>query len=127
MNVKYINPSTGHLTGTCHIDDETKKKITDRYFQGKRVLVALPIEFKSNGQIVAKAELKYFAQPTIQLLTNSEKPSALFKQKIKASARMIAGVRASKVPEAKIRVDCPHAASAAGPHGELLALSLIHI
>jgi len=124
MNVKYINPSTGHLTGTCQIDDDTIAKIRSRYFQGKRVLVTLPMEFTSNGQKVATAELKYFAQPTSQLLSMSDKPSALFKQKIKASARMIAGVRASEEPHAKIRVDCPHAATAAGPHGALLAKKL---
>ena len=124
MNVKYISPSTGHLTGTCRIDEKTTRKIQDRYFQGKRVLVSLPIEFFSNGKRVAQADLKYFAQPTIQLLTCSDKPSALFQQKIKASARMIAGVRASKEPSAKIRVECPHASIAAGPHGQLLAKKL---
>jgi len=124
MNVKYINPSTGHLTGTCQIDEATIEKIRSRYFQGKRVLVSLPMEFTSNGQKVATAELKYFAQPTSQLLSTSDKPSALFKQKIKASARMIAGVRASEEPNAIIRVDCPHAATAAGPHGALLAKKL---
>ena len=124
MDVKYVSPSTGHLIGTCTIDEKTKKKIIDRYFQGKRVLVSLPIEFHSNGQKVAQAVLKYFAQPTIQLLSNSDKPSALFQQKIKASARMIAGVRASEEANPKIRVDCPHASTAAGPHGALLAKKL---
>lgn len=123
MNVKYINPSTGHLKGFCKIDPKTADKIRSRYFQGKRVLVTLPMEFTSNGQKIAEAELKYFAQPTIQLLS-SDRPSPLFNQKIKASARMIAGVRATKDPEAIIRVDCPHAERAAGPHGEILAKRL---
>lgn len=123
MNVKYINPSTGHLTGRCVIDEKTAKKIRSRYFQGKRVLVSLPIEFSSNGQKIAEAELKYFAQPTIQLLS-SDKPSPLFNQKIKASARMIAGVRATEDSNAIVRVDCPHAKRAAGPHGEILAKKL---
>lgn len=124
MHVKYLNPSTGHLTGKCVVSGKLRKKIRDRYFQGKRVLVTLPVEFTSNGQVVAEAEMKYFAQPTIQLLNNSDNPSTLFKQKIKASARMIAGVRASKDGKSKIRIDCPHAQSAAGPHGELLAQRL---
>jgi len=124
MDVKYLSPSTGHLTGTCTIDEKTIQKIRSRYFQGKRVLISLPIEFTSNGTKVATAVLKYFAQPTSQLLSNSDKPSALFNQKIKASARMIAGVRASDDPNAKIRVDCPHASTAAGPHGALLAKKL---
>ena len=133
MDVKYIKPSTGHLTGRCRVPEETAKKIISRYFAGKRVLVGLPIEFESNGETVAKAELKYFAQPTIQLM-DSSKRSALFNQKIKASARMIAGIRAdhrinwSSQQQSRSgrtwRVDCPHASIAAGPHGQMLAARL---
>ncbi|MEM7452719.1 MAG: class I SAM-dependent methyltransferase [Planctomycetota bacterium] len=133
MDVKYIKPSTGHLIGRCRVPEDKAKKIVSRYFSGKRVLVALPIEFESNGETVAKAELKYFAQPTIQLM-DSSKRSALFNQKIKASARMIAGIRADhkinwssqeQDPRDRTwRVDCPHASIAAGPHGQMLAARL---
>ena len=129
MNVKYLNPSTGHLIGRCTISDSQAEKIVSRFRSGKRILVALPIEFESNGEIVAEAELKYFAQPTRQLMDVSDKASALFTTKAKASARMIAGVRASSMlltdddpdRKQKLRVDCKHAGIAAGPHGELLA------
>jgi len=124
MDVKYLSPSTGHLTGVCKIDPKVQKQIRDRYFQGKRVLVTLPIEFTSNGQVVAQAKLRYFAQPTIQLLNSGSKLSTLSSQKLKASARMIAGVRASEEAESKVRVDCPHAEVAAGPHGKMLATRL---
>lgn len=125
MDVKYLHPSTGHLTGKCEIDEATANKIRDRYFQGKRVLVSLPIEFFSNDQLVAKAELKYFAQPTKQLLERKGKASALFTQKIKASARMIAGVRAMGSDRPTVtRIDRKHDSVAAGPHGALLASRL---
>jgi len=127
MSVRYINPSTGHLIGRCRVPEKQSKTITSRYSQGKRVLVTLPIEFESNGQKVAEAELVYFAQPTIQLLETGRKPSALFSQKIKASARMIAGVRASTYGMSngtRFRFDCPFSSEAAGPQGHLLAQKL---
>jgi methyltransferase (TIGR00027 family) len=127
MNVRYLNPSTGHLIGRCRVPEKQSQLIVNRYAQGKRVLVSLPIEFESNGQKVAEAELVYFAQPTIQLLEPGRNPSALFSQKIKASARMIAGVRANAYFESNGRLeryDCPFSALAAGPQGELLARKL---
>jgi methyltransferase (TIGR00027 family) len=127
MNVRYINPSTGHLIGRCRVPEKETQTIVNRYAQGKRVLVTLPIEFESNGQKVAEAELIYFAQPTIQLLETGKKPSALFSQKIKASARMIAGVRAStykKLNGELLRFDCPYSTLAAGPQGQMLAQRL---
>jgi methyltransferase (TIGR00027 family) len=127
MNVRYINPSTGHLIGRCRVPEKQTQTIVNRYSQGKRVLVSLPIEFESNGQKVAEAELVYFAQPTAQLLETGRNPSALFHQKIKASARMIAGVRASTYGETNgsiYRLDCPFSTLAAGPQGQLLAQKL---
>lgn len=135
MDVKYLKPSTGHLTGRCHIDKKTADTIVNRYFSNKRVLSSLRIDFESNGERVAEASLKYFAQPTSQLLDCSGKRSALFNQKIKASARMIAGVRANRKlywskqsrlnTKGKIlRFDSPLDKFAAGPHGRLLAKKL---
>lgn len=135
MDVKYIKPSTGHLTGRCHIDEKTADTIVNRYFSNKRVLSSLRIDFESNGERVAEASLKYFAQPTSQLLDCSRKRSALFNQKIKASARMIAGVRANRKlywsPSSRpngndkiLRFDSPLDKIAAGPHGRLLAKKL---
>ncbi len=127
MNVKYLRPSTGHMTGRCRVPDDLAKKIVSRYFNGKRVLVSLPIEFESNGELVAQGELKYFAQPTIQLMSGPVETSTLLNAKAKASARMIAGVRARSFEDRSgafysgPRIDCAHAATAAGPHGMLLA------
>ncbi|MCH2181463.1 MAG: SAM-dependent methyltransferase [Mariniblastus sp.] len=132
MDVKYLRPSTGHLTGRCRIEEKTANNIVYRYSRGKRVLASLNVSFESNGETVAEGVLKYFAQPTIQLLDNTSNRSLLFRQKIKASARMIAGVRAGQdlnwnrnsEPGQRLRIDCPHAVIAAGPHGQLLAARL---
>jgi methyltransferase (TIGR00027 family) len=122
MDVKYRNPSTGHLTATCEIPANIARTVQQRYFNGKRVLVTLPVVFTSNGELVAEAEMRYFAQPSIQLKPTKSNPriSPIFKQKLKASARMIAGLRASSESK-NIRVDQSHERQAAGPHGELLA------
>lgn len=126
MNVKYHSPSSGHLTGVCRIDPEKAESIQSRYFSGNRVLATLEVRFYSNDELVAAAEMKYFAQPTIQLTPapGSRTRSKLFSHKLKASARMIAGLRTRSSRNDRISVECPHAAISAGPHGELLATRL---
>lgn len=126
MAVKFRAPSSGHLTATCRIREETAHDIQQRYFNGDRVLATLPVEFRSNGDLVANAEMKYFAQPSAKLVPTVEHPSrsALFNHKLKASARMIAGVRAQAARRGNLRFDNGSDAIAAGPHGELLAARL---
>lgn len=128
MDVKYRSPSTGHLEGRCEVPEGVANKIRQRYFAGKRVLVTLPVIFTSNGDVVAEAEMKYFAQPSIQLRPSKEQPqiSPLYKHKLKSSARMIAGLRASS-PSDRLRLDSGHEREAAGPHGELLAMRLCQV
>ncbi|EMI46526.1 SAM-dependent methyltransferase [Rhodopirellula sp. SWK7] len=122
MDVKYRSPSTGHLKATCVVPDNLARTVRQRYFAGKRVLVTLTVKFTSNDEVVAEAEMKYFAQPSIQLLPTKQQPriNPLFAHKLKASARMIAGLRAS-FDDRGIRVDVGHERQAAGPHGALLA------
>ncbi|MCM2369912.1 SAM-dependent methyltransferase [Aporhodopirellula aestuarii] len=122
MDVKYRSPSTGHLRASCVVPEDVARTIQQRYFAGKRVLVTLTVKFTSNNEVVAEAEMKYFAQPSIQLLPTKQQPriSPLFAHKLKASARMIAGLRAS-FDDRGIRVDVGHERDAAGPHGALLA------
>jgi methyltransferase (TIGR00027 family) len=129
MNVRYKSPSSGHLTGICEIDPVQAEEIRKRYFRGSRVLASLQVRFYSNGELTAEAEMKYFAQPTKQLSPTAESPtrSTLFSHKLKASARMIAGLRAQKSSHPKLVAHCPHASVVAGPHGELLANHLTEI
>lgn len=125
MSVRFRAPSTGHMIGNCTIDGDMADKIQKRYFSGKKVFVMLPISFHSNGELVAEAEMKYFAQPSVQLRPNKDsKLSPIFATKLKASARMIAGVRAQTPKFQNIRIDCPHTKNAATEHGTLLANQL---
>lgn len=126
MNVKYKRPSSGHLEGVCTIPAKTAADIRKRYDRGSRVLASLEVEFYSDGALVAVAEMKYFAQPSFQLTPTAEKPSrsALYEHKLKASARMIAGIRAMDCGSAHVSPDCKLATIAAGPHGKLLAARL---
>ncbi len=125
MDVKYRSPSTSHLQASCVVPDDVAKMVRQRYFAGKRVLVTLTVLFTSNGETVAEAEMKYFAQPTSQLQPTKSQPriSPLYRHKLKASARMIAGLRAS-FDDREMRFDTGHEREAAGPHGELLAKRL---
>ena len=129
MSVRYKSPSTGHLTGICEIGHVQAEDIIKRYFRGSRVLATLQVRFYSNGELTAEAEMKYFAQPTIQLTPTVENPSrsTLYGHKLKASARMIAGLRAQTSSHPRLRNHCPHANLVAGPHGELLANHLHEI
>lgn len=126
MNVKYKRPSAGHLDVECRVAPEQARNIQERYARGDRVLAPLNVDFLSDGQQVAVAEMKYFAQPTSQLEPSEAAPrrSALFEHKLKASARMIAGLRTLKSSSPRVHVDCPLAGIAAGPHGLLLANKL---
>ncbi len=128
MDVKYRIPSTGHVRGFCEIPEKLATKVRQRYFAGKRVLVTLPVVFTANGDVVAEAEMKYFAQPSIQLRPTEAQPqiSPLYKHKLKSSARMIAGLRSSSQNE-RLRLDSGHERVAAGPHGELLANRLCRV
>jgi methyltransferase (TIGR00027 family) len=126
MSLRFKAPSTGHLIARCQVPQSSSKRITSRYFSGKKVFVTLPVEFYSNGELVAEAAMKYFVQPSIQLSTSSSSTNAspIFHAKLKASARMIAGVRALPPKNRQIRLDCPHTANAATEHGHLLAKRL---
>lgn len=126
MSVRFRTPSTGHLSVECQIPHEVAQKLSRRYFAGKKVFASLNVNFHSNGESVAEATMRYFAQPSIQLRPASglEHESPIFQAKLKASARMIAGVRAQQPSHRIIRVDCPHTAAAASEHGRLLAQRL---
>jgi methyltransferase (TIGR00027 family) len=125
MEVRFRSPSTGHLTASCEVPPHLQRMVRNRYFAGKRVLVKLPVLFRSNDEIVAEAQMKYLCQPSIQLepTVGDQYRSPLLRHKLKASARMIAGLRADG-RRGMLRIDSPHERQAAGPHGELLAARL---
>ena len=140
MDVKYENPSTSHLRATSRVDPKTARRIQQRYFSGRIVLASLEVEFWSEeGQRVAVANMKYFAQSTKRLLEYRDdgEQSSLAKLNMKTSARIIAGLRAMDHQVAAkmisgpdgclVRVDQSHDWMAAGTQGMLQAKRLQRI
>jgi methyltransferase (TIGR00027 family) len=137
MDVKYENPSTSHLRAVCRVDAKTAKRIQTRYFSGRIVLSTLEVVFWSeDGQRVATAVMRYFAQATKRLLEHRSggELSSLSKLNLKTSARIIAGLRAMpdqggsrtirRSDGSMIRIDQSHDQVAAGTHGMLQAQRL---
>ncbi|PAY15368.1 methyltransferase [Rhodopirellula sp. SM50] len=137
MDVKYENPSTSHLRGVSRVDPKTARRIQSRYFSGRVVLATINVEFWSeDGERVATAVMRYFAQATQRLLEHRSggERSTMTKLNLKTSARIIAGLRAMDSPAGaktisdsqgrQLRIDAPHDKVAAGTHGLLQAKRL---
>lgn len=108
MNIRYKAPSTGHLTACCRVPEETAQRVRERYFGGRRLIVPLTVTFISNSESIAEAEMTYFAQASQLLRPTPENPrlNTLYKHKLKASARLIAALRAKMGDEERgLRID----------------------
>ena len=129
MEFKYLAPSAGDLEVTCRVAAKERATIQRRYFQGRRVLSSVSVDFSAEGEQVAVAKMVYFAQPSKQLraAAGNTRTSTLFKHKLKASARMVAGLRAGLGGPSRLQLHCPHSELVAGPHGKLLAQRLNRI
>ncbi|GMV27594.1 MAG: hypothetical protein AMXMBFR58_36250 [Phycisphaerae bacterium] len=124
MEVKYLEPSAAPLRVEAEVPPEEWDKIRKRYHGGQTVLVQLPITFKSDdGRPVAEGTFGYFLKQGSQLgpASMTAKVNPLFAHKNRASARMIAGVRAVETRSPSPLVQDPWADELAGPHGRLLA------
>ncbi len=130
MKVKYRRPSTGDLYGKCVVPDEMIKKVRQRFADGKRVLITLQVEFSdAEGQPIADAEMRYFLQAR-DLTNHASKKETQHQgdaaQKLKASARMVAGLRAN-IGKSCNGFEHGYDGLAAGPHGAVLAERLVSV
>ena len=129
MQVKYIAPSSGDLISTCNIPESQQEKIKSRYFQGRRSLIKLDVQFESNDELVAIATMTYFLEtPSVSSLEKGPSQT-LVNHALKSSARLIAGLRGQRSArtDTQQRFDsfqCPYSELVAGPHGKLLAEKL---
>lgn len=129
MDVKYENPSTTNLIARCRVDAKTADRVAARYFAGKVALATLQVEFFStDGERVAVAMMRYFAQATERLMQKKAgQASPMAKLNLKTSARIIAGLRAAaddstvESSSTHLRIDRPHDRIAAGNQGILQA------
>jgi methyltransferase (TIGR00027 family) len=102
---------------------ERVSEIRDRFVDGNSVVVPLEIEFVADETAVAAATLTYFARRSTHLRPTrpAQRPSILFQHSTRASARLIAGLRALEQHEATPLFHDPYSATVAGAHGHLLA------
>jgi len=123
IEIKYQNPSSGDLKLTSRVHADLWPRIRRRYADGQTVIQPLEITFESNGMVVASGTCVYMMKQAARLKPSSlgVKPNPLYIHSAKASARLIAGMRARETDsEAPIVLD-PYAANVADAHGKLLA------
>jgi methyltransferase (TIGR00027 family) len=130
MKVKYRRPSTTDLHGRCAVPDEMIGRVKQRFAAGKRVLITLHVEFTdAAGQPIADAEMRYFLQA--RNLSNhgrdrKKKQPRDDAQGLKASARLVAGLRAN-ISRCSNGFEHRYDELAAGPHGAVLAERLTNV
>ena len=130
MKVKYRRPSTSDLHGRCVVPDEMTDKVRQRFAAGKRVLITLHVEFTdAAGQPIADAEMMYFLQAqnvSSHGVNRKKKQPGHEGQDLKASARLVAGLRAN-ITKSSNGFEYRYDELAAGPHGAVLAERLTNV
>lgn len=124
--IKWIRPSVDDLLCHARIPAVEHEIIYKRFMSGRRVIIDIPILMYNEDTLVAKAEITYWVQDTNALRRNAIDASrihALFDFRTKASARLIAGLRASEQrrPLNERRFQDESSLTIAGKQGILLA------
>jgi methyltransferase (TIGR00027 family) len=124
--IKWVRPSVDDLICSARIGSEVQQRIVRRFFKGRRVLETVHVDMRNGNEIVAEANVTYWAQDTRTLRRNSQdenKIHVLYDYRQKTSAKLIAGLRAleqEKPAEDRLFADS-HSVSFAGTHGLILA------
>jgi len=123
LTLDYKLPSSSDVILNATVPTEEHEKIQRRYQSGKMVLAKVPVTLTGDGELFAEAEITYFIRRARSLRPSSPtaKPNAMFVHKSKASARLIAALRGIENHHPEPLYLDPHASTAAGPHGQLLA------
>ena len=123
LQVSYLLPSAAPLTVRATIDPARWPIIRDLYLRGRTVLEEVAIELLADGERVATGTCRYFLKRASRLEPTelAARPNPIFVHRSKASARLIAGVRAAEHRQPAPRLDDPWAEVLAGPHGAFLA------
>lgn len=123
LTVRYHLPSSSHLILVAEISEEQQRRICRRFLAGSTVLEKIAVSLQGDGIEVATAEVVIFAKQSQKIrpaLAGAE-PHPLFTHKLKASARLIAALRALESERADPLIRDPYARVAAEAHGMLLA------
>ena len=123
VDITYKVPSAGDLVITSRFAPEEFERIQRRFFRGKQCLEIVRVVFETEGNEVATASFGYFLRQSSYLKpqTPEARMHILFSHRVKASARLIAGVRAMESMEPNPLYFDAYSRLAAGTHGELLA------
>jgi methyltransferase (TIGR00027 family) len=115
IKITYRKPSVGDLFASAIIAEDDAARIGRKYAAGEQAIIPLEICLESEGEQVGTATFSYYLRQSKALKPRSasDRPSALYTHRIKASARLIAGLRATEKD--------PYAQVAAGVHGRFLA------
>jgi methyltransferase (TIGR00027 family) len=123
IEMKYQAPSAADLIIEANVPPDKWERIRRRYSQGQTVLETLDVSFLAEGEAVATGKFGYFLRQANALApaTVDARVNPLFAHKVKASARLIAGVRAAESARANGIIRDYFAEKLAGAHGKLLA------
>jgi methyltransferase (TIGR00027 family) len=123
IDITYKMPSVADLTVTAVIPPEEFEPIRRKYREGDPNVVIVGVLLESDGEQVAYAKLGYYLRQCRALKPNTlrEPLSTPFRHRVKASARLIAGLRATENHVPNPLYTDPYSELAAGVHGHLLA------
>ncbi len=121
--IKYTAPSTADVIVTCRVSTELIDQARLRFIQGEPVLLPLVVALESDEATVATATMTYFARRSsfLRPREKTDRPNGLFQHQLKASAQLVAGLRALNGSIAASPINDPFSATVAGAHGRLLA------
>jgi methyltransferase (TIGR00027 family) len=127
LSLQYKSPSSEDLIAVSEIQPERWNRIRRRFTAGNTVLERVTTSLRNGDQEVATAEGTYFMRNATMLRPESRLAAVhpLFEQKVKASARLVAALRARETLRESPLVHDPYAFVAAGDHGKLLAERLL--
>lgn len=124
--IKWHYPSFEDLVCRATIDKSNWAQLSKRFEDHKVVVTTVKIEMFNQDRLVAESDFTYWAQDTVGIMKNAfdeKKINILYEYKTKATARLIAGLRAmeqEKDPKDRM-FDDPYAFMLAGKHGITLA------
>lgn len=124
--IQWHKPSCGDLICKARIPDEDWEKIARRVNRHQAIAPKVKIELFNGAELVGEVIFTYFAQDVISLRRNAFDPQKihfLYLHKTRATAKLIAGLRALEwhKPPAERLCEDPCAALLAGKHGVTLA------
>ncbi len=123
FDMTYHAPSSSDLTVRAQVPREQYEMIRSRFWAGKPTLLPLQVQFLTErDELVAEGNFVYYLRHADYIAPREAgKPSGVMHQHmLKASARLIANVRARENDAAAPLYRDPYSHVAAGKHGQLL-------